>query len=66
MLVPEEEAADDAAADSDVTGVVVEVVGVVALCVVSAGADAVTVAEVGSLFEVAICAAIGTLEVASV
>jgi len=62
VLVPEE-----AAVVSDVTGVVVaELVAVVAPCVSEAGADAVTAATVGSVFENARCAATGTLEVASV
>ncbi len=44
-----------------------EVAGSDVLCVAAgAGADVVTAASVGSVFEVAICAAVGTLEVASV
>ena len=44
-----------------------EVAGSDVLCVAAgAGADVVTAASVGSLFDVAMCAAMGTLEVASV
>ena len=47
--------------------VVVEVAGSDVLCVAAgAGADVVTAASVGSLFDIAMCAAMGMLEVASV
>ena len=68
MPVSEEEAASDATAESDVTDVVaVGADGVAVSCVATGGgAVVVAAATVGSVFENTKCAAMGTLEVASV
>jgi hypothetical protein len=64
-LAPEEEAAGDAIVES---GAVVEEVddAVRPWVVTGTGVEAVTAAAVGSVFDLAMCAGIGTLEVASV